>query len=776
VRFVTWSARLAITVLAGALLTTAVVVGIAPHAWSGLNAHQETAVELPPFLALAQRSYMYDLAGNEIAVLQLENSQPIGIDDVPPEVVSALLAVEDEGFYEHQGVNVRALVRALLSNFQAGSARQGASTITQQVVKNEFLAGLERDGRYKLLQARYAVLLERELSKDEILERYLNTVFFGNNAYGIQAAAETYFGKSASGLDLIEAAFLAGLVQAPSSYDPIRRPERSRRRFVQVLDRLVDVGLIDDSEAERLGEEWPLPERVNTRAATGERRTYFSEAVKDHLLNRSDVLGPTYEQRYNRLFRGGIRVYTTLDPRLQEFAESARRDELPLNTAGVDAALVSLDTASGAVRAMVGGPGFRPGVNEVNLALRRRQTGSAAKVFVLAAAMQAGAQGNDLIDGTRPCTLPNPANPSEPFAITSGVSRSVSTLREMTAASINCAYARLSLIVGLERVVALTYRMAASSYLTGDPARDGSGGRPYRIEPFASFATGANELSPFDMASGFQTIANRGVHQEPYLIDRIVGADGAEIYRHRSTGDRVLDEITADAALDVLTSPLTSGTARGSQLADGRVAAGKTGTQDNNTNAWFVGATPQLTTAVWVGDPRAYTPMVGIPEFAALGVDRVQGSTFPAAIWKRFMDDALRGEPNLPLPTAPVNPRSAARLYLPGEECLARSSSGTVPSVPPTSSDTDGEGGGGATEVTAPPVLRPIDPGTTVPADELDPRAPIPSIAPGSAVVYTCAQGVPQPTTTTSTVPADTSPPTATSIPAPDATRPDDPE
>ena len=190
-----------------------------------------------------------------IDVYERENSQPIKLAQVPPDVVNALLAVEDNEFYIHHGVNVRSFVRALLSNFSSDAPRQGASTITQQVVKNEFLAGLARDGRYKVLQAHYATMLEKEMSKDEILERYLNTVFFGNNAYGLQAAAEVYFGKSVDQLTMVEGAFLAGLVRSPSGYDPIRRPERARARFKQVLDRLVDVGLLTQAQADDLADE-----------------------------------------------------------------------------------------------------------------------------------------------------------------------------------------------------------------------------------------------------------------------------------------------------------------------------------------------------------------------------------------------------------------------------------------------------------------------------------------------------------------------------------------
>ena len=281
-RPLTWLARLGLVVAAGALLTTAVVVAIAPRLWQVANAHEELPVALPAFQPLAQRSYAYDVYGTEIAAFQLENSQPVALDQIPDQVKIAFLAVEDREFYRHDGVNVRSLFRATLSNFASDAPQQGASTITMQVVKNDFLAGLERDGRYKLLQVHYALMLDRQMTKDQILERYLNTVFFGNNAYGVQAAAETYFAKTVDQLTFIESAFLAGLVRSPSGYDPITEPERSRARFRQVLDRLVEDGFITEAEAvAQVGTNdvpgvFVLPERVRTSSSRVPRRGNFS--------------------------------------------------------------------------------------------------------------------------------------------------------------------------------------------------------------------------------------------------------------------------------------------------------------------------------------------------------------------------------------------------------------------------------------------------------------------------------------------------------------------
>lgn len=773
--------RLGVIVVAGALIVSSLVVGVAPRVWNILNAHEEGAIGLPEWESIAQRTYVYDSQGNEIAAYELENSQPVALAQIPDEVIAAILAVEDREFYNHHGVNVRGLFRATLSNFEGG-ARQGASTITQQVVKMEYLAGLERDGRYKILQIIDALRLEKVRTKDEILERYLNTVFFGNNTYGIQAAAEVYFGKRVEALTLVDGAFLAGLIQAPSTYDPIRHPQQSRRRFGQALDALIDEGLMEPAVAEQIKfclidsddpndlqsceGSWQLPEVVQQIAEKRITRTHFSEEVKSYLLNKSNLLGDTYQERYNKLFRGGLRIHTTLDPVAQSAAEKARLEQLPSNTAGIDTAIVSLDSKTGAVRAMVTRP-FVAGTScvpkkkpdgtlvkdeegnaiceirsQVNLALAPRQTGSSIKIFILAAAVAAGAQGDDVIDGTLPCTLPNPDDPDNPFVATDGVSRPVGPLSEMTWASINCAYARLSQIVGLDRVVDTTYRMANNLYLF--QGRSPEEREPLR--PYASFATGANELSPLDMASGAQTLANGGLHMQPYYIERIEGPDGV-LFQHSDAGVQVLTPEANARAVNILEGVLISGTARRSQL-EGRVSAGKTGTQDNNTNAWMVGFTPELTTAVWVGHPDLYLPMNDIPEFVAAGVDRVIGGTFPARIWKATMDGALAGKPATLFPTPPPNARASMRLYLPQTDCPTVV---TVPTTAPTATTTPGDPGvsttlapttttsttsTSTTIVPSPGVITDIN--TTIPRGQVDPTWPLPTLSPDEYTFPAC--------------------------------------
>lgn len=798
-----WLVRFAVTVVAGALLVAATVVGAAPHAWRVLNAHDEVPVRLPGLGGISARSVILDKDGQQIGVFEAENIQPVSIDTLPEHVVGAFLAVEDSDFYGHRGVNLRALVRAAFANFQFTGSRQGASTITQQVVKLEYLGGLPRDGRYKILQARYAASLEKSLTKAQIVERYLSRVFLGNNSYGIESAAEVYFQKSAAELTVAEAGFLAGLVRAPSTYDPIRRPQQARRRFAQVVERLVETNLVTAEQGAALvdpesPDRFVIPETLSEAPERPTSRTHISEMVREFLLEQSTILGGTYAERYNALYRGGVTVATTIDRDAQKAAEDAAT-KMPANATGIDSALVSLDTATGAIRALRGGAPFKPGRNEVNLGLRRRQTGSSIKMFVLVSALEAGVEAGDLIDGTLPCTMPNPEQPDEPFRITRGVSKPTTSLAEQTWLSINCAYARLAQIVGLNRVVNGIYRYASSQWLRPES---------FPILPYASLSTGANEMSPLDMASGAQTVANGGVHHEPWFVREVKAADGTVLYRQDVAGDvvtitskgsvtskiaeRVISKEVADKAVDILKQTLIRGTARRTPLANDRASAGKTGTQDRNTNAWFVGFTPWLTTAVWVGDPKGYTPMDRIPEFVRDGVPRVQGATYPARIWKAYMDAAhevlatdYEGRPvDWTPPPAPA--RNPVRLYLPGLDCTAelvsgrlpRSSTGSystvVPTIPlsttlppvttttvpastvlpttvpgavpvPTAAPT------AAPTTTQPrgPVVRVVDPGTTIPRTVTDPTVPVTGADPARTLIYDCAKGVPKSVRTT---------------------------
>jgi penicillin-binding protein 1A len=706
--------RLVAVIIVASLGLAAVGVAAAPEIARLATANDATALPLPELSPLSQRSIVYDVSGAVIDVFKVENREPFTIDKVPVEVRNAVLAVEDESFYRHKGVNAKSLLRAMLANVSAGEVTQGGSTITQQLVKNALLTDSQTANR-KLLEAAYAVRLERQMTKDEILERYLNTVFFGNNAYGLQAAAETYFGKNVDQLTMVEGAFLAGLIRNPVGYDPILRPERSRTRFHVVVDRLIATGMVSKADGDKLATDWPLPDKLQRSNGTQAARSYFTEEVRDQLLNKTTILGDDYQTRYNALFRGGLKIYTTLDPYKQFMLEAAKVQQLPDTQGRFDAASVSLDTKTGAVRAMSGGPGFDK--SQVNLATSRRQTGSSIKIFILAAALNAGIQPNDIIDGQETCAFPTgDKDPTKAFynAKEEAKAEPLGPVERMTYLSINCAYVKLSLMVGLDRVIATANAMGVKK----------------KLLPVISFAAGANEVSPLEMASGMQTIANHGLHFEPYYIERIERPDGKIIYQHQDPGTQVLSPAVADTEINILQKVLTSGTGRRAQLDNGWVGIGKTGTQDQNTNAWFVGATPVLSTAVWMGDPNSYTPMINIPEFAKQGFRNIQGGMYPALIWKAYMDAAHKDVPLEGWPKAPPLKRKPARLFLPGVECAIGQDGKAIKGASPVT--TTKRKGREATTTTS-----------TV-AGPIDLTSPVVSI-PVFSVVYDCAKGAPKP-------------------------------
>ena len=481
-----------------------------------------------------------------------------------------------------------------------------------------------------------------------------------------------------------------------------------------------------------------VPARVQTRRADQPElpRTYFTEALRDYLLNRSDILGDTFQEREAALYRGGLEIHTTQIPGFQQMAEQAR-DLLPDTRQGFDAAMVSLDTNTGAIVAMVGGRGFVPGENEVNMALAPRQTGSSQKTFILAAALQAGATPDDIIDGTRPCVLPNPSNPSEPFEIRDAASRAPDTLRAMTWYSINCAYGRLAQIVGLNRVVRMTYAMAKSPYLyEGQPETDRD-----PLQPFPALATGANPMSPLDMASGRPDDRQRGT------------AHGAVLRRvHRRLAWR---------AGVLAQRPRRAGPRSRRRPAGGRRAQGRARQRHRSAlpaqcpgrrQDRYPGQQherlvrrlhPQLTTAVWVGDPDAYTPMVNVPEFDQ---DRVQGGLYPTQIWQSYMNNAHTFLPGNDWEAAPAASRAPQRLYLPGNECIyVITGYNTVvdpnatappavpqepagfasPEAPPTTVPSGTTPPPGPPATVQVPVYSRVDSGTTIPPNVVDPRAPI---------------------------------------------------
>jgi penicillin-binding protein 1A len=580
------------------------------------------APKRPPFRELKERSVVFDRNGRQISVFKSEeNRRAITLDKVPKQLINAILDVEDSSFYLHKGVNAKSTARAMLQNLNSGSVEQGGSTITQQLVKIDLLTRAQKFDR-KVLEARFALQLEKELTKNEILERYLNSVYFGGGSYGVEAAANHYFGTSVSQLDVPQSAFIAGMIRNPTGYDPVRFRERSRLRRSTVLGRMVKVGHLTQTEADEFeNAPMPFPEK---EVVTQERSSYFVEQVKQELLNDAR-LGDTEAERYQAVFNGGLRVFTTFDPELQTAAETVVADNIPEKSKDeFTASLVSVDVATGAIRAMVAGRGFEK--DQFNLVTQaRRQPGSSWKPFTLVAALEEGSGPDSIISGIEPCPIPNPEGDPNPYLPSNyeGSSGSVAPFTDQLVKSSNCAFARMSYVIGTEKVIDLAKRLGITTKLDNVPA----------------ISLGAVEVRPIDMVAAYATIAREGQYIKPYFVERIEDSQGNVLWKAEQEGKRAISKDVARAATQAMREVVRRGTGTKAALGGDRQVAGKTGTTQNNEDAWFVGFTAQIATAVWMGSPTGKTPMRNVGGIA------VTGGTYPAEIWHDYMKIATDGQP-----------------------------------------------------------------------------------------------------------------------------------
>ena len=688
---------LVLVLIAVAVVMAATVGVVLPQVGDALTANRGTAGPLE-LDVLNERSSMYASDGSLMTLLvDVENRSPVPLARIPRQVIEAVLAVEDEDFYEHNGVNPRGTLRALFENVSAGGIEQGGSTITMQVVKNSLLTNDQTLDR-KLTEWFYAPRLEKQMTKDQILERYLNTVWFGGSAYGVQAAAEQYWGTNVENLDWEQAALLAGLVRNPAGYDPTRFPERARDRRATVVGRLLEEGLVDQARADLINAAALPAERVEV--GDTKPRDYFARAALEELLARDDILGADPAQRRNLIYNGGLKIYTTLDPRAQQMAQRSRDEVLPNDPRNFTAVVVSLETHTGAVRAMVGGPGFDQ--FQYNIATQGlRQPGSSMKTFVLATLLEQGHVLNDTVRGDSPCTFPNPGGTPNPYKVT-GPGTGLNTLASQFRVSSNCGFVRLGQVAGLDNVVATANRMGITS----------------KLDPVLSLPLGSKEVYPIDMASAYSSIGNDGVRNPPWYIQRIEDRNGAVIYEHQAAGERVLQSSTARSMIRALEGVVQGGTGRRAQLRGGHQAAGKTGTAQNYEDAWFVGFTDYLTTAVWMGNPDEKVPMTNVAGWGNMG-----GGGVPAAIWGRFMNEYHQDLEPVDFP-APDPQGRGEYLRAPGEldACgrpgqVSSHSGRTIP----VDSDKDGEPDCFVVPTTRPPATSP----PTTPA----PAAPEPAAA-----------------------------------------------
>lgn len=548
---------------------------------------------------LAETSVIYDRDGDVLAELHAEQNRTyVPLSSIPLQLRQAVISTEDQRFYEHEGVDPWGIARALWVNVTQGK-HQGGSTITQQYVVNTLIEREDTLAR-KVKEAILAYQLESQFTKDEILEKYLNTIYFGHGAYGVQAASITYFGKDVSDLTTAECAMIGGVLRSPGRYSPRIDPEAAKERRDTVLGQMLSLGYIDQATHDAaVAEPFTLaaPARTTTPAP------YFVEWVKQTLI---DEYGP------DAVYKGGLRVETTLDPAAQAAAEEAIASVLD-QPDDPSAALVSLDPRTGEVVALVGGKDFD--TQQFNVAVQGgRQAGSAFKPFVLVTALQEGVSPEQTYESS-----------GGSFAIPGGQTWKVSghsgggpmRLRVATEKSINSVYAQLILAVGPDDVAETAKNMGIET--------------PIKAVP--SIALGVQEVTPLEMASAYGTLANAGVHVPAHGITRVTSINGEVLFEASTSGTEVISPALAYVTTDLLKGVITRGTGTAAKI--GRPAAGKTGTTQEYRDAWFVGYTPQLSTAVWMGYPEGQIEMTNVHG------RKVTGGSFPAEIWAGFMKTAL---------------------------------------------------------------------------------------------------------------------------------------
>ena len=578
---------------------------------------------------LQKDGIIYDSTGHRVLarLVGSESRKIIPSDEIGPVMKQAIVAIEDKRFFEHRGVDVRGIMRAVWQDVQNKKVVQGGSTITQQFVKNAYLTSKRSISR-KLKEAALSWQLDQVWSKDRILTAYLNTIYFGNGAYGIERAAQVYFGHGASKLTTAEAALLAGIPADPSRFNPLTDPKAAHQRRREVLQAMVDQKDITYNEFRKANRTpLPKPEDIHQPGVRGPAQ-YFVDYVKQQLVDR-------YGTR--KVFGGGLVVKTTIDLALQQRARNAISKWLHGPNMPT-AALVALDPRNGRVLAMVGGQNYRQ--SQFNLAVQgERQPGSSFKPFVLTAALDQGISPSTTLE-SRPVTI---ALGDRNWYVHNyeGSNLGWIDLTSATAYSDNTVYAQLTNIVQPRNVAATARELGVTR----------------KLNPYFAIGLGADPVSPLEMARAFAAFADGGKRIDGSLLKNrprvVLSVNGAD---NKVKPRQVISQTNAEIVTDILQKVVQYGTGKRAALAD-RPVAGKTGTTENYGDAWFVGYTPQMVVAVWVGYPNTLRPM--LTEFHG---DPVAGGTYPALIWKSFAESALRYRYQAPLSfPAPNTPGSETR-------------------------------------------------------------------------------------------------------------------
>jgi penicillin-binding protein 1A len=619
-------------------------------------------------VTLGENSFLFASDGSLLGVVpSVANRQPLELGRMSPWLPKASVAIEDARFWEHGALDYYGIARALLENATAGRIVQGGSTITQQLVRNLYIGKAERTYSRKLKEACLAEKLAQVWTKKQILAAYLNEVFYGRQAYGAQAGAQTFFSTGARSLTLPQAAVLAGLPQAPSIYDPIQHPQRALARRNEVLAAMFRQGQITPREyADAVTA--PLGIVRGTLYSAQRQPNFFGWAAQQ-LIARFGK---------KRVEAGGLQVRTTLDPRMQYAARTAATSVLrePHDPA---AAIVAMDPRTGAVRAMVSYlPDGRP--MKFNLATQSgRTSGSAFKPIALTAAVRDGVSLQTGLSGPSSLTITDPkcATNGVPWTVHNYADESggYMSLVDATAHSVNTIFAQLVDIVGPEKVVTTAKKLGITS----------------RLQPVCSIALGTQAVNPLEMTNAYATLAARGMHRDPQAFELVRGPGGGVIGRLAARGAQTIGRNTADQITYVLQGVISHGT--GTAAYFGRPAAGKTGTAENYVDAWFCGYVPQLAACVWVGYPKAEIPLYNVEGWSA-----VFGGSLPAMIWNRFMSEAVK---NLPVqdfvyPQFTGHTVSSPYTYVPSYSSSYSSSTSTStstvtppPAAPPTTTSNE---------------------------------------------------------------------------------------
>lgn len=575
-----------------------------------LTASMNTKSDLADDIRPPASSLVYDSDGNEIATIHAaENRMPVKLDQVPQNLQDAFVAVEDNRFYDHIGVDPRGIARAIWANLRGRTVSEGGSTITQQLAKNAYLTQ-DRTLKRKIQEVFLALRLEHQYTKSEILELYLNQIYFGQGAYGVQAAARTYFGKDVEDLTLNECAMLAGIPKSPNYYSPLNNLQAAQERKATVLDQMVKYGYLDSATAEKTKQEKPALVKPDPAKDDKGEASYFVDYVTQKLIDKYGA---------DAVYKDGLQVYTTIDMDMQRAAEKAMKG-LPngrKDANGVvqpQGALVALDPHTGYVKAMVGGRG----TDQFNRAtMAERQPGSAFKPFVFAAALENKFSPSTVINDS-PIKIGDwePQNDEHTFS-------GPVTMRQVAQHSMNVPTVKIAQKLGIEKVLYYAQEMGISTLVMDGPHND---------KNLASALGGLTKgVTPLELTSAYGTFANKGVHVDPVVIVKVLDRNGKVIDEANPEQHNVISESSAADLTSMLQDVIRAGTGRRASI--GRPAAGKTGTTSDYHDAWFVGYTPDLVASVWIGND----------DNTSLG--GIYGGTVPTTIWKDFMTEALKGTP-----------------------------------------------------------------------------------------------------------------------------------